>query len=428
MTRAITLTAFRNAAPAADIGQASPTAAALRQDDGGRAPHPGENLRLTIYSDLHAVEAEWRRFESEADCTAFQTFEWLSAWQRTIGQRDGVVPAIAVGSGTDGGTAFIWPLAVEPGRLARRLCWLGQGECDYNAPLQARDFAERVPHERFLTLWAELRRRLQCDPLWRHDWIELEKMPRHIGAALNPFVQLDVVLNPSGAHLMHLGADWETFYVAKRSSATRRRDRIKRKNMSAAGEVRFVTAANCADAAHTLKMLMEQKSRALLRRGITDMFARPGHREFYLDLASNPATRQLVHVSRIEVGSSCVAANLGVIFRDCYYHVLACYNEDSELARYGPGALHLRELLAYAIGRGLKCFDFTIGDEPYKREWSDCDPPLYDFTAAATWRGLPARWLSLPRRRIKRFIKQTPWAWRMMYHARAAFGRLLHRR
>jgi len=373
---------------------------------------------------LHAVEAQWRRFESEADCTAFQTFEWLSAWQRNIGERDGVTPALAVGSYAGGTTAFIWPLAVEPGRFVRRLCWLGQDQCDYNGPLQAPDFSQRVSREQFLTLWSEFRPRLQSDPRWRHDWIELEKMPRNLGRALNPFAQLAVVLHPSGTHLMHLGDDWQTFYLAKRSSATRRHDRAKRKHISALGEVRFATAANCADAAHTTEILMEQKSRALIRRGITDMFARPGAREFYLDLASNPAARQLVHVSRVDVGNTCVAANFGVVFRDCYYHVLACYDEESEIARYGPGALHLRELLAYAIGRGLKCFDFTIGDEPYKREWCDSHLPLYDFTAAATWRGAPPRWLSIPRRRIKRFIKQTPWAWRMMYHARVALGLL----
>jgi len=43
--------------------------------------------------------------------------------------------------------------------------------------------------------------------------------------------------------------------------------------------------------------------------------------------------------------------------------VLASYCEDSAVAHFGPGALHLRELLKYAIDRGLQRFDFTIGDE-----------------------------------------------------------------
>ena len=58
--------------------------------------------------------------------------------------------------------------------------------------------------------------------------------------------------------------------------------------------------------------------------------------------------------------------------------MLASY-DDSGISHYGPGALHLRELMAYAIGMGLKRFDFTIGDEPYKLEWSDTTLKLYDF-------------------------------------------------
>ena len=96
---------------------------------------------------------------------------------------------------------------------------------------------------------------------------------------------------------------------------------------------------------------------------------------------------RLVHVSRLEVGASWAATNLGLTFRDSYYHVLASY-DDGELARFGPGAAHLRELLKFAIERGLKRFDFTIGDEPYKRDWCDAEQLLYDYSASATLRGL----------------------------------------
>ena len=249
-------------------------------------------------------------------------------------------------------------------------------------------------------------------------------MPETVGGEFNPFILLDIRLNASGAHSTRLGADWETFYFAKRSSATRRRDRAKRKNMAASGEVRFVSAADAADAGRTLATLMQQKSRALARKGIADMFAPAGHRAFFLDLASNPALRHFIHVSRIEIGANVAAANLGVVFGDCYYHVLASYDEEAEPARYGPGILHVRELLAYAIGLGLKRFDFTIGDEPYKLEWSDAELKLFDHVAAANARGIAAARASMLRRRVKRFLKQTPWAWNAVCVARSAIGAL----
>jgi CelD/BcsL family acetyltransferase involved in cellulose biosynthesis len=406
----------------ADVPADAAAAALARLAAASRNLSP--ELALSIHDDLGAIEAEWRAFEQAADCTAFQTFDYLDAWQRHIGRRLGVVPAVAVGRYADGGSAFIIPLAVAPSRLGGRLCWLGQDLCDYNAPLLACDFSQRVGREGFLAAWHELRRRLRRDPQYRHHWIELEQMPQTVGTQLNPFTYLAVARNASGAHLTELGANWEAFYRAKRSSATRRRDRAKRKHMSEFGDVRFATCTDAEETRRTLETLFEQKSRSFARWGIADMFAQPGCREFFLELACNPALRQRFHVSRIEVGATVAAANFGVVFGDSFYHVLASYEDSAALTHYGPGAMHLRELLAYAIGCGLRRFDFTVGDEPYKKEWSDANLDLYDHSAAATWRGYPAHLVSIVRRRIKRFVKQTPWAWRLAVQLRAA----LHRR
>ncbi len=376
------------------------------------------DLSVNIYTDLAAVESEWRSFQQTAECTAFQTFEWLSAWQCHIGAGDRVLPIIAVGRFANGETAFIAPLALEQRRGAKRLRWLGQDLCDYNAPLLARDFSQRVTSERFLAIWQELRRQLQSDPRLRHDWIEFEKMPQTIGVQVNPFIALGVVPNANSAHITLLGDNWETFYRAKRSSATRRHDRSKRKHMAEFGEVLFSTVTEPDDVQRTLKTLWQQKKQIFARKGIADIFDRRGYREFFADMASNPSTQHLAHVSRIDIGDTCAAANFALTFGGCYYHVLASYC-DGQLTRFGPGALHLRELLAHAIGAGLRLFDFTIGDEHYKLEWSDQCLKLYDYSAAATWRGLPESFASFARRRLKRFIKQSPLAWRFACRVRS---------
>jgi CelD/BcsL family acetyltransferase involved in cellulose biosynthesis len=264
---------------------------------------------------------------------------------------------------------------------------------------------------------------MQSDRETRYDWIEFEKMPATIGTQINPFIGFELTPNANSAHVMYLGDDWETFYRAKRSSATRRHDRAKHKRMAQFGDVRFVTAAEPADARATLETLMQQKSVAFSRKGIPDMFARPGCREFFLDVASNPATRHLMHVSRLEVGSIDAAVNFGMVYGDCYYHILSSYC-DGRIAHFGPGALHLRELMAHATKLGLRKFDFTIGDERYKNEWCDEQLRLFDYSAAATWRGWPASALSAARRRLKRTIKQTPVMWSVASQSRAAFGAL----
>jgi len=377
-------------------------------------------IDIAIYDDLDGVENEWRRFETTADCTVFQSFDWLSCWHRHIGQRLKVRPAIVVGRRGDGEPLLLMPLAVMPGAV-RRLTWLGSDLCDYNAPLLARDFPDQVTPGEFQDLWSSICRMLQQRPQHRHDLIELTKMPERVAAQANPSVRFDVRLNPSGAHFMPLQGTWDEFYHAKRSSATRRRDRTKRKRLGEFGEVRFVTPEAPDDVAGTLETLIEQKSKAFARMGVANIFAPPGHREFFFDLSTNPRSRHLVHISRLEVGATWAATNLGLAFGGSYYHVLASYS-DGDLARFGPGAAHLRDLFGYAIERGLRSFDFTIGDEPYKMEWSEGTLKLYDLVAPVSLRGWPVAAVARARRGLVRMIKQNPVLWSTFSRLRSALA------
>jgi CelD/BcsL family acetyltransferase involved in cellulose biosynthesis len=382
-------------------------------------------ISLTLHTDLAAAERDWRQLEQSGDCTPFQTFDWLCAWQRNIGALEHAAPAIVTGRrGAD--ILFLLPLAVAPG-FARRLTFLGQDLGDYNAPLLARDFSKFVTAEQFGAIWRDVLSLIQSSPALRHDTVALAKMPKTVGTQDNrqdnPMLCLEVQLNPSGAYETALGADWETFYNAKRSSATRRRDRTKGKRLGELGAVRFADPKDDAEIAATLETLIGQKSKSFARMGVPNMFSRPGYLAFFHDLAASPRTRALVHLSRLDVGATWAAVNLGLTFGDCYYHVLASY-DDGEVSRFGPGAAHLRELLRYAIARGCKRFDFTIGDEPYKRDWCETEQQLFDHSAAVTWRGWPAATLALAWRRIKRAIKHSAPLWSAVVRVRTTLAAL----
>ena len=380
-------------------------------------------IALGVYGDLASIERDWREFERHADCTVFQTFDWLSTWQRHIGARNDVRPAIVVGRDAAGEILFILPLATQPFSFARELTWLGSELCDYNAPLLAPDFSARVDTQRFIETWRAVLQRIAAEPHLGFDLVRLFKMPATIGAQSNPMLALGVTLNPSGAYATPLADNWESFYAAKRSAATRGRDRTKRKRLAEFGKIGMETPETASDVLQTLDILMEQKACAFARMGVANLFARPGHVEFYRAMATDPRTRQLVHVSRLEVGPQVAAVNIGLTFRDTYYHLQASYT-DGELARFGPGAAHLHELMRYAIERGFKTYDFTIGDEGYKRDWCDGAQPLYDHISAVTWRGALVSAPATVAQRVKRRIKQTPWLWRAYGRARALTGSL----
>ena len=393
-------------------------AAPLSAEVAGIAPAP---ISLSVHHDFAAVEADWRRFEGTADCTPFQTFDWLFAWQRHVGTAKGITPAIVIARRGDQ-LLLLLPLGIARRGFARCLTFLGDVLCDYNAPLLAPDFAKLAP-DGFLSLWHDIHRLLQEAPATRHDLITFDKMPAKVGRQKNPMLALNVQLNPSGAYETELPADWEPFYSSKRSSSTRRRDRTKLKRLGELGPVKFVNPDTSAELALTFDLLVQQKSKAFARMGVPNLFAPTGHAAFYRELATSPRYRSLVHLSRLDVGTTWAALNLGITFRDCYFHILASY-DDGETSRFGPGAAHLRELLRYAIERGLTRFDFTIGDEPYKRDWCDTEQQLFDYSAATTLRGLPAAAMTFGWGRAKRAIKQTAPVWNAVQRLRAAAGSL----
>ena len=117
-------------------------------------------------------------------------------------------------------------------------------------------------------------------------------------------------------------------------------------------------------------------------------------------------------MSRLDVGATAAAINLGLTYRGCYYHLLASYDE-GEVSRFGPGAAHLHDLMRYCrSSMDFSVFDFTIGDERYKRDWCDTELKLYDYSR----RGQLARRACCGadagrRKRLKRWIKQTPVLW-----------------
>ena len=123
VTRATTLTALHDVAEdVAALDVTAPvdvrSAAVARSSERTRAVPL--HFTIQIFSELGAVEAEWRQFERTADCTAFQTFDWLATWQKHVGERRGARPVIAVGRFAEGDIAFIVPLCLMRGHLARR--------------------------------------------------------------------------------------------------------------------------------------------------------------------------------------------------------------------------------------------------------------------------------------------------------------------
>jgi CelD/BcsL family acetyltransferase involved in cellulose biosynthesis len=89
------------------------------------------------------------------------------------------------------------------------------------------------------------------------------------------------------------------------------------------------------------------------------------------------------------------------------------YDPDPEISRCSPGQLLILDTIRSLGARGVATFDLGVGEARYKDENCEAEEPLFDAAVAVTPLGRAFGSASLLRQRIKRWAKQTPWAWKL---------------
>src|SRR5919107_4460097 len=89
------------------------------------------------------------------------------------------------------------------------------------------------------------------------------------------------------------------------------------------------------------------------------------------------------------------------------------FDGSADVVRSSPGELLLAQLIRHQCERGRQAFDLGIGEARYKTTLCDETEELVDVFVPVTARG---HLYAVTARRLvawKRFVKRTPWAWRI---------------
>ena len=376
-----------------------------------------QGISLRLYDDLAEVKLIWQEFEKHAALTPFQTASWAYSWMAHIGRVEKVKPIVVLAS-DEKGLLFLLALQIEQGVL-RKLSWLCSDLNDYNGPIIAADYTARTAGFSMPDAWRSILSVINAQPSLKYDFVRLEKMPELICGQANPMLSLHTNLNASHAYRTLMLGGWEAFYNSKRSNSSKSKDRYNRKKLNAIGETVLVCPEDAAGICASVDLLMEQKGQRFAQMGVSNLFEKPGHAAFYRAIAQDE--RELVHVSKLQVGDKIAATNLGLTFRGAYYYILTSYGQ-GETMRFSPGTLHMQDIMKMFCENGFEAFDFTIGDEPYKLEYCEDKNSLYDHMDASTMQGRAALAYWSAFQSTKRYIKQTPALWNAYAKLRGVFA------
>ena len=343
----------RTAAPAADRAAAD--------DARSHAATPLRSLRAKVVTSLGEVgltAGEWNDLAAQsATKSVFQTYEWTQSWLNIFQEQH--QPMFVVVS--DAGRArAVAPFVMERRLTENVLRFVGDGRADYCDFVNSSRQGEAL--DSIVAALGEDRR-------W--DLIELNSIPsqsetpqalRRICARHGYRVLCDQqYLCPT---LLIAGHEREAFEVFNKPSLRRRQNYYQR-----AGQLAFRDLTREQDIAPYLEMFFAQHVARWSDTPKQSLFLNGANRLFYAELTRALSETGWLLFSVVEFDGQPIAFHYGFDYGDVVIWYKPSF--DPKHQQHSPGMVMVRHLIDYAIGHKRRELDFTVGDEPFKRRFTN---------------------------------------------------------
>ncbi|MCX7305684.1 MAG: GNAT family N-acetyltransferase [Hyphomicrobiales bacterium] len=246
------------------------------------------------------------------------------------------------------------------------------------------------------------------------DALVLERLLPELDGVANPLLALPHVPSPNLALAVDLSGGFEALLSRVSGKRKRKKHRYQARKFESAGGFRRIEAQTAEEATRLIDDFFVMRENRFRKMGITGVFEDAGVQHFFRSLFCD-ALRQtpppfVLHALEVDeklravTGSSVSGTRL-----ICEFAAIA----DDDLAHASPGDYLFFDNIAQACSDGFGVYDFSVGDEPYKRLWCDLETRQFDVVAPLTLKGhLLARRLRLEAR-VKSYIKNNPTIWRL---------------
>jgi CelD/BcsL family acetyltransferase involved in cellulose biosynthesis len=325
---------------------------------------------IEVASDPAAVAEQWEALEPAA-ATAFQTRAWLLPLYRIVGEASGAAPVfVTVRSRETGRAVMFLPLCIWRKAGVRVIEFADFGVTDYNLPIGAPGFMPGAAEMR--AIWMEIRRRLPPA-----DIIRFTKVPETTAGRPVPLVQLDwlsrMELRSWTVELPRTRAEYDTVVLKPKD---RKEQRRKRRHLEdQLGSTSLVAASNKAEAREIFQALAEHRRGRFAALGRREILAEPAFRRFYEAVAFD-GPGGIAALAALKAGDRTVASLFGVTHNGNF--LLLMHSFGAGLERLSPGIVALNETISLSIKSGDRYFDFTTGNESYKRQFGVRAGVLYE--------------------------------------------------
>lgn len=240
----------------------------------------------------------------------------------------------------------------------------------------------------------------------------------------NPFVEQHSVCSPNVALSFSVEEGFDAIIARCGGAKRRKKFRSQMRKLEAIGPLEIVIPVGIDETAATLETFFRFKADRFREVGIPDVFADDGTRAAFMDMFMTSALSDTkVHELHMLKAGDELAAIMGCTVNDGHLTVeFSTFNP--QYAHVGPGEQLFFLSIEDACRRGLSVYDFGVGDERFKRTWSDIETWHKDTFIAVSTRGQLTRLSKQMRSTMVRSLKNNEQLWKTAKAARRKLGGL----
>ena len=352
--------------------------------------------------DMREAETVWRGLEQSSQfSTPYQRFDFLEAWQRQVGQREGIRPFIVVAYDRERRPLLLLPLGVKRETGARVARFLGGKHATFNMALWDKDFAAAATKADLDALISMIRAHAQADVL------ALTQQPRRWMDLPNPFALLPGQASANDCPLLTMAPGSPP--ASRVSNSFRRRLKGKERKLQSLPGYGYRLATSDADIKHLLDWFFTIKPQRMAAQQLPNVFADPGIEDFIRDacMTGLAGGGHAIDIHALECDDEVIAIFAGVADAGRFSMMFNTYTLSGN-AKYSPGLILMRDIIDHYAERGVTSLDLGIGSDDYKRLFCKDDEPIFDSFVPLTIRGKVAAAALSSLMRAKRLVKHTP--------------------
>ena len=307
------------------------------------------------------LKKEWEDLQKDANINFFQTFKWQKYWNEKCGND---IENLITMFYKKGELISILPFNIKKIKFVKILNWNGFPFSDYNQPLIKHN--QSLTSKDFNFIISKIYSKYKFDNLHLINCVNCCYLTnkKFISNNISKLIFFENEIDKQIINNFHKKINYD-------------KNRLKK-------NFKYEVCINENNKKEILNFFIKEKYKQLKRTRAWNYLNFESYKKYIYDLIE--FDNQNLCFSCLKINNKIISSHIGYIYNNNYYYIFPVYNQDFK--KYSPGNILLSELIENYKVRKFDVFDFTIGNELYKKKLSNFNDHTYEYISSTSFFGL----------------------------------------